>query len=100
VLFAGSNGTLASIDFSARSRLGCVVDPAVSVQLTTVAPGQLLALYGTGLAPATPFQPPAGVAASSSTFGVFCNGIPAPIPYSAAQQINDCGNPATAGRSR
>jgi uncharacterized protein (TIGR03437 family) len=88
VLFAGSNGTLASIDFSARSRLSCVVDPADSVQLSTVAPGQLLSLFGTDLAPATAFLPPGGVAASSSTFGVFFNGIPAPILYSAAQQIN------------
>ena len=88
LLFAGSNGTLASIDFSARSRLSCVVDPADSVQLSTVAPGELLSLFGTDLAPATQFFPPAGVAASTSTFGVFFNGIPAPILYSSAQQIN------------
>jgi uncharacterized protein (TIGR03437 family) len=88
VLFAGSNGKLVSVDFSSRSRLSCVVDPADSVQLSTVAPGQLLSIFGTDLAPATPFRPPAGVAASSSTFGVFFNGIPAPILYSAAQQIN------------
>jgi uncharacterized protein (TIGR03437 family) len=88
VLFAGTNGTLASVDFSARSRLSCVLDPADFVQLSTVAPGQLLSLFGTDLAPAAPFLPPAGVAASSSTFGVFFNGIPAPILYSAAQQIN------------
>jgi uncharacterized protein (TIGR03437 family) len=88
VLFAGTNGALGSIDFAASSRLSCVVDPADYVQVGTVAPGQLLSLFGTDLAPATPFLPPSGVAESSSTFGVFFNGIPAPILYSAAQQIN------------
>jgi uncharacterized protein (TIGR03437 family) len=87
-LFAGTGGTLAAIDFSSSSRLSCVVDPADYVQLSTVAPGQLLALFGTDLAPGAPFIPAAGVAASSSTLGVFFNGIPAPILYTGAQQIN------------
>jgi uncharacterized protein (TIGR03437 family) len=87
-LVAGTNGTLASVDFSSGRRLGCVVDPADYVQLSTVAPGQLLTLFGTDLAPATPFIPSSGVAASSAGFGVFFNGIPAPILYSAARQIN------------
>src|SRR5579863_7395217 len=88
LVFAGLNGTLASVDFSAESRLSCVVDPADSVQLSTVAPGQLLSLFGTDLASATPFVPATGVAASSNTFGVFFNGIPAPILYSDPHQIN------------
>jgi len=88
VLFAGVNGTLASIDFSSGSRVNCVVDPADYVQLRTVAPGQLLSLFGTDLAPAKPFIPPTGAAASTASFGVFFNGIPAPILYSSAQQIN------------
>jgi uncharacterized protein (TIGR03437 family) len=87
-LVAGTNGTLASIDFSSSTRLTCVVDSADYVQLRTVAPGQLVSLFGTDLAPAAPFTPPGGVAASSATFGVFFNGIPAPILYSSAQQVN------------
>ena len=87
-LFAETNGTMASFDFSSSSRLSCVVDPADFAQLTTVAPGQLLTLFGTDLALATPYIPPTGVAPSTSTFGVFFNGIPAPILYSSAQQIN------------
>jgi len=87
-LAAGTNSALASIDFSSSSRLACVADPADNVQLRTVAPGQLLSLFGADLAPASPFLPPGGVAASSATFGVFFNGIPAPILYSSAQQIN------------
>jgi uncharacterized protein (TIGR03437 family) len=88
VLVAGTNGTVASVDFSSSSRLTCVADPADNVQLRGVAPGQLLSLFGTDLAPASPFIPPGGVAASSAAFGVFFNGIPAPILYSSAQQIN------------
>ena len=87
-LVAGTNGTLASIDFSSGSRLTCLVDPADNVQLRTVAPGQLVSLFGTDLAPAAPFTPSGGVAPSSAAFGVFFNGIPAPILYSDAQQIN------------
>jgi uncharacterized protein (TIGR03437 family) len=87
-LLAGTNGTVAAADFSSSSRLSCVVDPADYVQLSTVAPGQLLTLFGTDLAPTTPFIPPTGVAASTASFGVYFNGIPAPILYSAAQQVN------------
>ena len=53
-----------------------------------VAPGQLLSIFGADVAPAEPFIPPGGVAASSATFGVYFNGIPAPILYSSAQQVN------------
>ncbi len=88
VLFGGVNATLASLDFSSSNRVSCVADPADSVQLTTVAPGQLLSLYGTDLAPAAPFLPSSGVSSSSSTFGVFFNGIAAPILYSSGDQIN------------
>ena len=88
LVFADTDGNLASIDFSSSSRLSCVVDPADYAQLRTVAPGQLLTLFGTDLAPETPFIPAAGVAASTANFGVFFNGIPAPILYSGAQQIN------------
>ncbi|MBI1895999.1 MAG: SBBP repeat-containing protein [Acidobacteria bacterium] len=85
---AGVNGNLGLIDFSPGKRLGCVVDPANNVQLNSVAPGQLITLFGTDLAPAAPLVPEDGVAASSTSFGVFFDGISAPILYSSAQQIN------------
>jgi uncharacterized protein (TIGR03437 family) len=87
-LFAGTKGALASIDFTSSNRLTCLVDPADYAQLNAVSPGQLVSLFGADLAPTTPFTPPAGAAASTSTFGVFFNGIPAPILYSGGQQIN------------
>ena len=87
-LVAGASGSLASIDFSAGSRIGCLADPADYAQLSSVAPGQLIAIFGMDLGPAIPYTPKGGVAQSTSTFGVFFNGIPAPILYSSAQQIN------------
>jgi hypothetical protein len=87
-LTAGTNGTIASIDFSSSSRLACMTDPADNMQLRTVAPGQLLSVLGTDLAPALPFIPSGGVSTSTADFGVFFNGIPAPILYSSAGQIN------------
>ena len=47
----GTNGTVAAVDFLSSSRLAYVVDPADNVQLRTVAPGQLLSLFGADLAP-------------------------------------------------
>ena len=85
---AGNSGTVASVDFLSSSRLACVEDPADYVQLRTLAPGQLVTLFGTDLAPALPFVPASGVSASTANFGVFFNGIPAPILYSSGQQIN------------
>jgi uncharacterized protein (TIGR03437 family) len=88
VVVAGSNGTVASIDFTSSPRLACLTDPVDNAQLTSVAPGQLISLFGADLAPAAPFTPPGGVTQSSNSFGVFFNGIPAPILYSSPQQIN------------
>jgi uncharacterized protein (TIGR03437 family) len=85
---AGSNGSVASIDFSSGSRLACLIDPADNAQIRNVAPGQLISLFGANLASAFPFKPTGGVAQSTDTFGVFFNGIPAPILYSSDQQIN------------
>jgi uncharacterized protein (TIGR03437 family) len=85
---AGSHGTVASIDFSSSSRVACLTDPADNAQLRSVAPGQLISLFGANLAPAIPYIPAGGVVQSSNTFGVFFNGIPAPILYSSDQQIN------------
>jgi uncharacterized protein (TIGR03437 family) len=85
---AGANGSLASIDFSASSRIACLADPADYAQLSSVTPGQLIAIFGMDLGPAIAYIPKGGVAQSTSTFGVFFDGIPAPILYSSAQQIN------------
>jgi uncharacterized protein (TIGR03437 family) len=83
-----ANSSVASVDFSASSRIACLADPADNAQLSSVSPGQLIAIFDDDLGPAIPNTPAGGVAQSSSSFGVFFNGIPAPILYSSAQQIN------------
>ncbi len=88
MVVAGSQGRVAAIDFAAASRVACVTDPAENAQLTRVAPGQLISILGTDLAPAAPFTPPGGVAGSTASLGVFFNGGAAPVLYTSAQQIN------------
>jgi uncharacterized protein (TIGR03437 family) len=86
---AGVNGSVATVDFSASSsRLACVTDSADNAQLSTVAPGQVVAIFGTDLAAATPFVPPGGTTNSANGIGVTFNGVTAPILYTSAQQIN------------
>ena len=88
LIIAGTAGTLASVDFSATSRLACVTDPADNVQLRTVAPGQLVSLFGNDLAPVAPLTPSGGVQASTANLGITFNGTGAPILYASGQQIN------------
>ena len=75
VAVAGANGSVAAVDFNSSSHVACVTDPADNAQLSSVAPGQLISLFGAGLGPLVPLR-------------VLFNGIAAPILYSAAQQIN------------
>jgi uncharacterized protein (TIGR03437 family) len=69
-----------------------VADSAANVVMDTVAPGEFLSIYGTGLGPSTGAA--AGVS-SSGTVGtsigatqVSFNGLPAPLLYAADGQIN------------
>jgi uncharacterized protein (TIGR03437 family) len=84
----GVDGVLASVDLTAESRLACVGDAADRAQLGSVAPGQIISLFGADLAPPAPYKNPATVTQSTDSFGVFFNGIPAPLLYSATNQIN------------
>jgi uncharacterized protein (TIGR03437 family) len=87
-MIGGPNGTLAKVDSTPGGRIACLIDAADNAQLTSVAPGQIIALFGAHVAPLAPFLPPGGVAQSNDNFGVFFNGVPASILYSSAQQIN------------
>ena len=87
-VLAGTSGSLASVDFSVTNRLACLTDVTDNTQLSGVAPGQLIALFGTNVGPATALVPPGGVIASSDSLGVFFNGIPAPVLYASEQQLN------------
>lgn len=86
---AGSNGTVAAVDSTAGSRVACVIDPADNAQLNSVAPGQLVTLFGAELGPVAPNVPAGGAGPSSAdSLGVFFNSVPAPILYASQQQIN------------
>ena len=80
-------GAIFAADLFAPSRLACVADPADNVQLLSVAPGQLLTLFGTMLAPSVEGpsgEPPTALNGVTVTF----NGIAAPILYTSDNQVN------------
>jgi uncharacterized protein (TIGR03437 family) len=76
------------VSFPANGRVYAIADPADNARVVTVAPGQLLTLYGTNLAPATPASPLTGFPTSFNGVTVTFNGIPAPILYTSGIQIN------------
>jgi uncharacterized protein (TIGR03437 family) len=73
IIAAGANGALAAVDLFSSSRLACMIDPADNVQITVIAPGQLLSIFGSRIVP--------GV---SVTF----NGVAAPILFAGGDQVN------------
>ncbi len=77
---AGSNGAIAAVDLFSSSRLACLTDPADNVQITTIAPGQLLSIFGSRM-----MQQPAPIVPGVS---VTFNGIAAPLLFTSSEQIN------------
>jgi uncharacterized protein (TIGR03437 family) len=69
-----------------------VADSAANVVTNTVAPGEFLSIYGTGLGPSTGAAAQAGssgrLGTSIGATQVAMNGIPAPLLYAADGQIN------------
>jgi uncharacterized protein (TIGR03437 family) len=72
----------------AGPQIVCILDGANESRVSVVAPGQILSLFGTGLGPTT------GVAGSNNStttlsgVTVTLNGMPAPLLYASATQIN------------
>jgi uncharacterized protein (TIGR03437 family) len=85
---AGANGAIAGVDLFGSERLSCLTDPADNVQLTAVAPGQVLSIFGTRIAPPRGAVPPGGSASSFQGITVTFNGVAAPILYTSGKQIN------------
>ena len=83
-----SGGSLAEVDLAASDRLACVADPTDNTQLTTVAPGQALTLFGSSIGPAEGGVPPGGAATSFQGIEVTFDGLAAPILYAMGDQIN------------
>lgn len=85
--YDGNGSVLQAVSLStAATRVTVIADSADNARLSSVAPGQLITLYGNNLAPAAPgaidlTQPLPGL---SLKF----NGIAAPLLYASATQIN------------
>jgi uncharacterized protein (TIGR03437 family) len=73
---------------SSLGRVVAITDPADYAKLVSIAPGQVLALFGDNLAPLQPGQPPAGFPTSFDGVTITFNGIAAPLLYAAGGQIN------------
>ncbi|MGA2133835.1 MAG: SBBP repeat-containing protein [Bryobacteraceae bacterium] len=69
-----------------------VADAAAPAANNAVAPGEFVSVYGAGLGPAagagTQFEPDGSVATSLAGTQVSFNGVPAPLLYVSANQIN------------
>lgn len=78
---------LLDVSLSAPGRVEDICDPADEAKVVTIAPGQLLTLYGPDLAPPDTGSL-AGDPISLNGVTVTFNGIAAPILYAAFNQIN------------
>ena len=78
---------LATVSLSSVGRVTWICDTADAAKIVSVAPGQLMSLYGTALAPG-PAIPLVQFPTSLNGVTVIFNGIAAPILYTSTQQIN------------
>lgn len=90
--FVSGVGTysLATIGLSSVGRVAAIADTADNAKIVSVAPGQLLTLFGTNLA-SGPSNAPNGASGFPPSFNgvtVAFSGIPAPILYTSGTQIN------------
>jgi uncharacterized protein (TIGR03437 family) len=83
---AGSE--IVKVSLSAPGRVTMIADPADNAKLVSVAPGQLLTLYGTNLAPEGIAPSTGGFPTSFNGVTITFDGIAAPILYTASNQIN------------
>jgi uncharacterized protein (TIGR03437 family) len=83
---AGSE--IVDVSLSPPGRVTMIADPADNAKLVSVAPGQLLTLYGTNLATEGIGPSTNGFPTSFNGVTIAFNGIAAPILYTAGTQIN------------
>ncbi len=77
-----------TVDFSSLGRIAAICDAADDAKIVRVAPGQLMTLYGTNLAPVATAPPTPGFPASLNGVSVTFNGTAAALLYAAGGQIN------------
>jgi uncharacterized protein (TIGR03437 family) len=88
-LLAFTGTELVAFDPSAPSAaIACMVDSADLKPVTSIAPGELLTIFGERLFSGAISQPSGQFATSLDGVGVAVNGIPSPLLYVGTQQIN------------
>jgi uncharacterized protein (TIGR03437 family) len=88
VVVASARGELAGADLTAAAHLACLTDPADNVQVRSVAPGQVLSIFGDDIAPTLPKVPAIGLLPGFNGVNVTFNGFAATILYTSGQQID------------
>ena len=87
-------GALATLDlYAAPASLVCITDAADFAPLNSVAPEQLLSLFGEGIGPVGPVQAQLQdglipVSLGFTDISVMFNGVPAPLLYASSGQVN------------
>jgi uncharacterized protein (TIGR03437 family) len=100
-LLATTGSNVIAVDpHAAVPPLACILDSADLKPVTSIAPGELVSLFGQ-FSTGSPAVPPAGQAPTSLggiTIGV--NGVPSPLLYVAGEQINFQAPSAIAGAAQ
>jgi uncharacterized protein (TIGR03437 family) len=88
-LIASSGSNVVAVDPNARrTPIACILDAADLMPVTSIAPGELLSLFGefSSGSPATP--PPGKAPASLDGVTIDVNGVASPLLYVGGEQIN------------
>jgi uncharacterized protein (TIGR03437 family) len=84
---AAAGAEAASLDLEAPP-VACVVDAADTAPVASVAPGVLVTLFGAGIAQAAPVSATTSFPTQAGHVALTFNGMPAPLLYAGANQIN------------
>jgi uncharacterized protein (TIGR03437 family) len=89
MLLAWTGADLISFDPAAPpTPIACILDAADSQPVTSIAPGELLSIFGVPFTDGTAAQAPGSFATSLAGVTVTFNGIAGPLLYVSPQQIN------------
>ncbi len=84
---AAAAAEVASLDFESPP-VACVADAADTAPIASIAPGELVTLYGATIAQAAQISASTSFPTQAGAVTLTFNGIPAPLLYAGANQIN------------
>jgi uncharacterized protein (TIGR03437 family) len=88
-VYAGTAGSVAVYgELASDPPAIAAVTNAASYSTTAISPGALISLFGSGLAPDTATTPGVPLPLSLADVAVTINGVPAPVLYVSAHQVN------------